>query len=501
MHLSRHNQSRQHCLVVLRRWGVLALAVSLLGLGGAWSNAAEAPAFHPHRILVMPRDESRLPALQQFHAARQRRIERAFPQQGNLQIVRLAEGEQVAEAVARYRASGLVGFAEPDYVVSAAATLPNDPRFQDGTQWGLNNYGQNGGLPDADVDAPEAWDVYRAASNVVVAIVDSGIRYTHEDLAGNLWTNQTDGTHGFNARTGDHDPWDENGHGTHLAGIIGAVTDNARGVAGVAWRVRMMGCKFLDAAGNGFNSDAVACIEFARTNGADVINMSWGGTDFSAAVSNAIWFARADGIVVVAAAGNNAGNIDAIPFYPASLALDNLVTVGASTRLDGVWNLSNYGANSVDLFAPGAAIFSTTATGDAAYGSLNGSSMASAYVAGALALLRAESPAATGTEPIARLLAAVDHAPAFTGKCVTGGRLNLRKVLDRPRVTVTPNVWPIELRINGVTGHGYVLSASTNLVEWTALRTNVAGPDGGWEFADGAATNFTRRFYRAYPRP
>jgi len=317
-----------------------------------WCRTA---AFHPRRILVMPRDESCLAALEQFHAAKPRRIERAFPGQGNVQVVRLAEGEKVPEAVSRYRTGGLVHFAEPDYSVSAAATLPNDPRFQDGTQWGLNNYGQNGGLPDADVEAPEAWDVYRAASNVIVAIVDSGIRHTHEDLAGNLWTYPLDGTHGFNALTGTHDPSDENGHATHLAGIIGAVTDNARGVAGVAWRVRMMGCKFLDADGNGFNSDAVACMELARTNGAHVINLSWGGSTFSEAVSNAIWLARADGILVVAAVGNNAGNTDGIPFYPASLALDNFVAVGASTRLDGVWSLSNYGASSVDLFAPGAA--------------------------------------------------------------------------------------------------------------------------------------------------
>jgi len=448
----------------------------------------------------MPRDESRLPALQQFHAARQRRIERSFPKQGNLHIVRLAKGEGVVEAVARYRASGLVQFAEPDYMVSAAA-LPSDPRFQDGTQWGLNNYGQSGGMPGADVDAPEAWDVYRAASNVIVAIVDSGIRHTHEDLAGNLWKNPADGTHGFNALTGNHNPWDDYGHGTHVAGIIGAVTDNGKGVAGVAWRVQLMACKFLDTRGDGFNSDAVTCIDFARTNGAHVINLSWGSTVYSQAVSNAIWFARSEGILFAAAAGNDSHNTDAIPFLPAGYALDNIVAVGASTRTDGVWSSSNYGANSVDLFAPGAAIYSTTAASDAAYESKNGSSMASAFVAGTMALLRAESPSAPGTELIARLLAAVDVAPAFAGKCVTGGRLNMRKLLDRPRVTVTSQAWPVELRVNGVTGHSYVLSASTNLTAWTALQTNIAGTDGGWVFTDDAATNFTRRFYRAAPRP
>lgn len=415
--------------------------------------------------------------------------------------MRLAEGERVAEAAARYRSSGLVRFAEPDYVVSAAATLPNDPQFQNGTQWALNNYGQNGGLPGADVDAPAAWDVQRTASNVIVAIVDSGIRHTHEDLAGNVWTNPADGTPGFNALTGNHDPWDDNGHGTHLAGIIGAVTDNAKGVAGVAWRVKLMACKFLDAGGFGFNSDAVACIEFARTNGAHVINLSWGGSDYSEAVSNAIWFARADGILVVAAAGNNTHNTDVVPYYPAGITLDNLVAVGASTRLDGARTSSNFGANSVDLFAPGEAIYSTLPSSDTDYGSRHGTSQATAFVTGALALLRAESPTAPGTQLIARLLAAVDSAPAFAGKCVSGGRLNLRRILDRPRVVLLPRTWPVEIRVEGVASHSYVLAASSNLTSWTALQTNVSSGDGGWTYTDNASTNFPHRFYRAVPRP
>jgi subtilisin family serine protease len=269
----------------------------------------------------------------------------------------------------------------------------------------------------------------------------------------------------------------------------------------VAWRVQLMACKFLDANGDGFNSDAVACIEFARTNGAHVINLSWGDAAFSEAVSNAIWFARADGILVVAAAGNNARNTDVIPYYPASIALDNLVAVGASTRLDGTRTSSNFGAGSVDLFAPGEAIYSTVAASDTAYESRNGSSMATAFVAGALALLRAESPTAPGTQLIARLLAATDPAPAFAGKCVSGGRLNLRKIFDRPRVALLPGDWPVEIRVEGVASHSYVLSASSNLTSWTALQTNVASGDGGWTYTDNASTNFPHRFYRAAPRP
>jgi len=340
-----------------------------------------------------------------------------------------------------------------------------------------------------------------SASNVVVAIVDTGVRHTHEDLAGNMWRNPADNTPGFNGLTGGHDPWDDNGHGTHLAGIIGAVGDNALGIAGVAWRVQIMACKFLDSTGNGYNSDAISCIEFARTNGANIINLSWGGPDYSDAVSNALWFARRDGIVVVAAAGNNAANTDLIPFYPAGIRLDNIVAAGASTRLDGVWILSNYGVASVDLFAPGAAIYSTANTGDSAYVSQDGSSMASACVAGACALLRAQEPALPPAGLIGRLLAAVDKKPAFANKCASGGRLNLRRALDRPAITALPNAPPFELLVTGAPQHWYVIEASTNLATWSAVQTNRTDAFGAWTFTDPPLTSQPLRFYRAGPGP
>ncbi len=426
---------------------------------------------------------------------------REFTRLSGLQVVRVADGETVFEVVAAYKTNGWVAWAEPDYAVTAAAVLPSDPYFQNGTQWGLNNYGQNGGLPDADLDAPEAWDVSRTASNVVVAIVDSGVRPTHQDLAENLWRNPLDGTPGFNALTGQHDPWDENGHGTHLAGIIAAVSDNGQGIAGVAWRAQLMSCKFLDSTGTGYPSDAVACIEFARSNGAQILNLSWGGSEFSAAVSNALWAAQADGIIVVAAAGNNAANTDLVPYYPASLGLEQTVVVGASTRTDERWSFSNYGATSVDLFAPGAAIYSTAQSSDATYESRNGSSMAAASVAGTLALMRQQWPESSLGELISRLLMAVDPKPAFADKCVTGGRLNVRKALDRPAIAVSTSNRLAQVQVTGVPGHNYVIAASPSLSVWTALQTNTAGADGRWFFPDPASTNLPARFYRAHPGP
>lgn len=490
--------------------GAFVFTILLLGAGveahepAAATEARVVSDFHPRRILVQPRAGVDLNLLAEFHSSGRSLVLRSYARLGHLQVVQLSETESVVAALARFRQSELVHFAEPDYRAAAAATFPNDPRFQDGTLWGLHNYGQGAGLPDADVDAPEGWDVLRSASNVIVALIDSGVRYTHEDLASNLWTHPQDGGHGFNAITGNTNVWDDNGHGTHLAGIVGAAGGNAKGVVGVAWQLPVMACKFLDNFGDGFNSDAVACIEFARSNGAKVINLSWGGTTFSAAVSNAIRSAQSDGIIFAAAAGNNARSIDATPYYPASLDLDNIVAVGASTRLDQLWVSSNYGASNVDLFAPGALINSTTFSADNSYGDLSGTSMATAYVAGVLALLRSQSPEAPYQEIMQRLFAAVDHRPAFAGRCVTNGRLNLRKALDRVSVAAVTNqspALPFQVRLSGVPNHVYVLQASTNLTDWASIHTNTANSEGNWSFTDVDSPGLPHRFYRGVVEP
>lgn len=486
------------CNVALPIVNRLALVCCCLSSGlSVWGATV---ASHGRQLLLMPRHGAALPGLNALHAARQAQVVRVFPTLADLQVVRLRNEDHVADAIARYQASGLVDFAEPDYVVSVAATLPSDPYFQNGTQWWLNNYGQNGGVPGADLNAPQAWDVARSASNVVVAIVDSGIRYTHEDLVENLWADPHDGSHGYNAFTGSRDPWDDNGHGTHLAGIIGATTDNARGSAGIAWRVQIMACKFLDGSGNGYISDALSCMEFALTNGAQIINLSWGNTEFSAALSNAIHTARAQNVLVVAAAGNNGQNTDLTPFYPASIQLDNLLSVGASTRLDARWSASNYGAASVDLFAPGAEILSTGIAADNAYQNRNGTSMATACVAGALALMRQQFPDAPAAELRTWLLTAVDSRPAFLGKCASGGRLNLRKILDRPGLTSVAGAARFTARITGQPNHRYTLAASTNLAIWTAIQTNLLPTSGEWIFEE-TQTNIPQRFFRATAAP
>jgi len=480
--------------------------------GGAQSLVAAqlplpAPRYCKDRILIKPKPETSLAALANFHATHKSTVVRTFTGIGNLQIVRLPMGESVPGFIQKCEQSGLVEYAEPDYIVRAAVTTPNDPKYLDGTLWGLNNTGQNSGTVDADIDAPEAWDVMTSASNVVVAVLDTGVRYTHEDLAANMWVNPNDGGHGFNALNGTNDPSDDNGHGTQVSGILGGVGNNGIGVAGVAWRVQIMACKFLDRSGYGTNSDAIACIDYARTHGAQIINASWGDYEYSMSLSNAVYSARNAGIIFVAAAGNNSTDIDTDPYYPASYDLDNVISVAFSTRDDVLGTISNYGATNVDLAAPGHEIYSTSFQSDSAYrGPLfqSGTSLAAPYVTGTLALMLAKYPTETHQQIIARLLDATDAVPALAGRCVTGGRLNFQRAIGPPvRLTANPpsGSAPFQLHLSGDPSRTYVIQVTTDLTSWSPVFTNTTSTNGTFDFTDGQSTNSMQRFYRAVSSP
>lgn len=412
---------------------------------GILEAASVTPAFRPDRILIQPKADCPPAALNNLHRERKCRIVRQFRDFQNLQVVALGPGQDVDDAIGEYKASGLVEFAEPDYLLQVSSpTLPNDPRYLDGSQWGLNNNGRNGGLTSAHISAGLAWGVVTGAPDVVVAVIDSGIRYTHEDLIDNMWVNPNetvngldddrngviDDIHGLNAFDDTGDPWDAHGHGTHVAGIIGATGNNRLGIAGVAWRVKLMACGFMDASGVGATSDAIQCIDYARNKGAHIINASWGGMAGSTALRAAISRARGAGIIFVAAAGNEGADNDAEGHYPSGFDLDNVVSVGASTRSDALAEFSNYGARTVDLVAPGVGILSTGHDSDSTYIFGSGSSVAAPFVSGALALLRAQFPELTHTELIARLFAAADPLPNLNGKCLTGARLNLHRAVS-----------------------------------------------------------------------
>lgn len=493
-----------------RVWLVLAVCALLCGHG----FAAATGDFRPDQILVQPGKNVSAQSLAKFHAAQHSQIVKTFPNLGGIQVLRVSQNETVASLIAKYRASGLVEYAEPDYRVHACA-VPNDPAYADGLLWWLSNTGQDGGTPGADIKAPQAWDVLNDGGKTVVAVLDSGIRATHEDLANNMWVNPVDGGHGFNAFTGTNDPNDDFGHGTWVAGVLGAVGNNGKGVTGVAWTAQMMSCKCLDNQGNGSDSTVIACLDYARTNGARVINVSFSATNSSVAVSNAIVALQADDIILVAACGkgtffNAHPNVDAFPQYPACYPMDNIISVLSTTPNDQLGLESPYGPTNVDLGAPGDQVSSTGNEADNAYllstsgSGLSGTSFAAPMVAGTCALMRAKYPDENYRQIIARILKATDPIPALAGKCVTSGRLNLFKALSPPiNLISVPGTEgaPVQLRVSTGANRVCVIESSPDLFAWTPVFTNTTAADGTFDFVDTNSVGTAQRFYRAVSEP
>jgi len=484
---------------------------------GVWVGLLNGPAvwgavpvnYRPDQILIQPKagvDGARLAA---FRAARGAQVARTFSRLRGVQVLTVPPGETVAGLIAQYQQSGLVEFAEPDYLVYPDATLPNDPKFTDGTLWGLDNYGQSGGTAHADIDAIDGWDVLTSASNIVVAVLDSGIRATHEDLAANMWVNPSDGGHGYNAFDGTNDPSDDGtSHGTEVAGVLGAVGNNGKGITGVAWRVQMMACKCLNN-GSGSDSTVIPCIDYAITHGARIINASFDTPTSSLALSNAIVAAQSAGIIWVASAGNNTYNVAVNPSYPTCYGLDNIVSVAYTTRTDTLGSFSNYGATQVALAAPGDQMYTTFAASDTYYWppsglSINiaGTSFSAPYVAGALALMLARYPAENYQQIIQQLLSATDPLPALVGKCRTGGRLNLYKALnsDIQLTSVPPaSAGTIHLRVSAWANRQCVVQASADLASWSAVYTNSTATNGWFDFTNTVAG--PKEFFRAVGAP
>ena len=352
-------------------------------------------------------------------------------------------------AVAQYLAQPEVEYAEPNYAIELDAVEaalppihPSDPRFED--QWALANSGQRGGKQGADISAMHAWLTTTGSDKVVVAVLDSGVDYTHEDLAPNMWKRpasiapyQDDqlGTiedeDGFNAIDNAGDPMDENGHGTHCAGIIGAEGGNNVGITGVNWKVRIMPLKFMNAGGFGTTKDAIEAINYVidrKKAGVNVriISASWGGTQRSRALQDVIQKAYENDILFVAAAGNSTVNNDRSPHYPSSYP--NVLSVAALDRHDQLAKFSNYGVKSVAVAAPGVDILSTWLGNS--YEEKSGTSMATPVVSGIAALIVAENPRISVDQLKKRLLASTDPIVALKGKTATGGRVNAAKALQ-----------------------------------------------------------------------
>ncbi len=281
----------------------------------------------------------------------------------------------VKQAIQKLRSNPNVEYAEPNYIYRINFT-PDDPLFNQ--LWGLNNTGQSGGTVDADIDAPEAWDIQKGSEGIIVGVIDTGVDYSHEDLSANMFVNPfetpdgvdndlngyVDDIYGINCISGSGNPMDDNGHGTHVSGTIGAAGNNGKGVVGVSHNVKIMALKFLDASGSGTTSDAIECMQYLidmkqRGINIRVSNNSWGGGGYSQFLHDTISALRDNDILFIAAAGNSSSDNDSKPFYPASYNLDNIISVAATDNNDNLASFSNYGASSVHVAAPGVNILST----------------------------------------------------------------------------------------------------------------------------------------------
>jgi subtilisin family serine protease len=342
------------------------------------------------------------------------------------EVLDLPSGVSVTDAVEEARSLPSVLYAEPNYSIANAAS-PNDPLFDEMWSLGLgNDEGFNSGI-----DTPRVWNLTTGSSDVTVAVVDSGIESAHPDLAPNMWANPAevpsngadddhngmiDDITGWDWVAGDNAPEDELGHGTQVAGIIGARGNNNAGVAGVSWDVRLMSLRVLDAAGSGWTSDVADAFTYAGRMGADVVNASLAGPDFSEAMLAAI--AGAPDTLFVVAAGNASINVDQKPSYPCSFPLANIICVGATGQSQQLSAYSNFGTTAVDLAAPGDAILSTWPGGT--YNEGWGTSFASPHVAGVAGLLKARHPEATASDLKNAILAGTDGLPSLVGRTAAG---------------------------------------------------------------------------------
>ena len=339
-----------------------------------------------------------------------------------------------------------VAYVEPDFVINQAST-PNDPDLS--RLWGLHNTGQTGGVDDADIDALEAWNITTGSRDVVIAVIDTGVDYTHRDLAANAWQNPgeipgngvdddgngfVDDIYGYDFVNNDGDPMDDNGHGTHVAGTIGGVGNDGTGIVGVNWQVSIMGLKFLSGGGSGSTSDAVRAVNYAtimrRDHGINIVatNNSWGGGGFSQSLSDAIEGGGNAGILFIAAAGNEGNNNDTFPGYPASMTSEAIISVAATDSSNNLAGFSNYGATSVDVGAPGVGIYS--ALPGNRYASYSGTSMATPHVAGIVGLLAAANPNLTAAEIRTAILDTAVPISSLNGRVATGGLANAAAALD-----------------------------------------------------------------------
>ncbi|HKW01023.1 MAG TPA: S8 family serine peptidase [Vicinamibacterales bacterium] len=522
----------------MKRWvgAALVLVVALFATArGQQPPDQQSAEFAPGEVLVQYRSNVQSVRRDAIVATRRGRLVRRLAQL-DIDHISLDAADNVADAVARFRAMPEVVAAQPDYirhVVQVQQPPPNDPKWLDGSLWGM-----------IKIHAQSAWNTLNARGDgsVVIMDIDTGVNYNHEDLAANIWTNPgeiagngidddgdgyVDDVHGINtiagaARPGD--PLDDNGHGTHTAGTIAAVGNNSLGVVGVNWNAKILACKFLNASGNGSDSAAAACLNYAvllktqKSINIRVTSNSWGGYRNGgnpSVLQNAFTAAGAAGILSVAAAGN--GNAQSVglnidlngnQFDPASLSLvvPSVIAVAASDSNDNRASFSNYGPNTVLLAAPGVGIWSTyfnpSVPANNTYQSLSGTSMATPHVAGTAALLSALSPSLNSTQLTAIIRGSVDVLSQWGTAVSSGGRLNVFQaasaVAPQTQFTLTPST--LSVSTGSSLSISWTAPAGRSATDWVGLF-HVGDPNTvyGWYTYTGGATSGTVNLTAPYP--
>ena len=473
-----------------RGLGVALSALAVLVFAGAVAptNASQPLDYRPGELLVRFEPSTTQLARADAVADLDAEVVQRLPLSG-LVRVRLEAGTSVEAAAEALERRPDVRYAHPNHFYRLALT-PDDPSF--GSLWGLHQ------PSDADIDAPEAWEVTQGSDAVTVAVVDSGIDYNHPDLQANIWPGR-----GWDFANGDSDPMDDNGHGTHVAGTIGARGHNGIGIAGVNWRVKLMAVKAGNEDGLLAESWIVQAFQYACANGAKVINGSFGGPG-SNAIRDAI--NACPNALFVFAAGNGGfddlgDNNDVAPVYPCSFPSANIVCVAATTASDARAGFSNYGATSVDMGAPGVSVRSTlpvaldTDDGTAdGYDSWDGTSMASPHVAGAAALVLSRNPQASVARVKDVLLSSVDVKSGLVGSVATGGRLNVGRAvladisppvgLSAQSTSHTPSTWSNNATV-AVSWGGATDDAGIDGYSWAWSPSQTLEPD---EVKDGEAS-------------
>jgi subtilisin family serine protease len=359
--------------------------------------------------------------------------------------IKMAKDQDLKQALVALNADPMIKYAEPNYIYHALDTVnetPNDPELN--KLWGLKNTGQADadgllGISGSDINVLPLWKEGLVGSrDVTVAVIDTGVDWNHPDLVNNIYTNTKeipgnnidddnngfiDDVHGWNFAGKNSSSLDDHDHGTHCAGTIGAEGNNSLGVVGVNWKVSILPVKFLDAGGGGSLADAVDAINYARKMKVQVMSNSWGGGPFSQAMKDAIEETRKDGILFIAAAGNESTNNDSSPSYPASYDIGNVISVAATNNQDQIASFSNYGSKTVHVAAPGVKIYSTVRDGK--YGAKSGTSMATPHVAGIVALMRSIYPQMDVSEIKSRLIKTSTPVQGLKKKVIARGRVNV----------------------------------------------------------------------------